>query len=70
MSSYINLRMEGKVESVLERVFYDEFCDVKDRLKLDTSMYRFFDRCALANKLLAKKHYFLKFYERRNNTGA
>ena len=25
---------------------------------------RVFDRCAVANELLAKKHYFLKFYER------
>ena len=57
---------KDEVESVTGRDLYGEFCDVKDKLKLDTSMYVFFDRCALANELLAKKHFFLKFYERRD----
>ena len=57
---------KDKVESVLGRDLYVEFCDVKDKLKLDTSMYGFFDKCALANELLAKNHFFLKFYERRD----
>ena len=40
------------------RDLYGEFCNVKDKLKLDTSVYGFFDRCALANELLAKKTFF------------
>ena len=57
---------KDKVESVLGRDLYSGFCDVREKLKLDTSMYGFFDRCTLANELLAKKHFFLKFYERRD----
>ena len=57
---------KDKVESVLGTEFYKDFCDVKDKLKLDTSMYGFFDRCTLANELLAKEIFFLKFYERRD----
>lgn len=49
------------MESVLGRV---NFCDVKDQLKLETSIYGFFDKCALANKLSAKRQFSLKFYER------
>ena len=49
---------KGKVKSVLGTEFYKDFCDVKDKLKLDTSMYGFFDRCTLANELLAKKFFF------------
>ena len=47
---------KDKMESVLGREFYENFCDVKDNLKLYTSLYGFFDRCALANELIAKKH--------------
>ena len=56
----------GKVESVLGRSYYGTFCDVKNQLKLDLSMYGFLDKCALANELSAKKHFFLRFYERRD----
>ena len=51
---------KDKVESVLGREFYKDFCDVKDRLKLDALMYRFFDKCAQTNELLAKKIFFSK----------
>ena len=54
-----------KVESVLEVEFYKDFCQIKDQLQLDTSMNRFFDKCALANEFLIKKNFFLKFYQRR-----
>ena len=53
----------GKVESVLGR---GNFCDVKDQLKLETSIYGFFDKCAFANELSAKRQFSLKFYERRD----
>ena len=53
----------GKVEGVLGR---GNFCDVKDQLKLETSIYGFFDKCALANELSAKRQFSLKFYERRD----
>ena len=53
----------GKVESVLRR---GNFFDVKDQLKLETSIYGFFDKCAFANELSAKRQFSLKFYERRD----
>ena len=56
----------NKVKSVLEAEFYKDFCEVKDQLHLDTSMYGFFDKCVLANEFLTKKFFFLKFYERRD----
>ena len=46
-----------KVESILEAEFYKDFCEVKDQLQLDTSMYGFFDKCALANEFLTKKFF-------------
>ena len=52
--------IKDKVESVLGREFYKDFCDVKYRLKLDALMYRFFDKCAQTNELLAKKTFFSK----------
>ena len=45
---------KGNVESVLGRSYYGNFCDVKNQLKLDLSMYGFLDKCALANELPAK----------------
>ena len=46
-----------KVESVLEVEFYKDFCEIKDQLQLDTSIYRFFDKCALVNEFLTKKNF-------------
>ena len=57
--------VRDKVESVLGREFYNDICKVKDQLRLDTSMYGFFDKCALMNEYLKKKNFLLKFYERR-----
>ena len=54
------------MESVLRGDFYKDFCEVKDQLKLDTSMYGFFDKCVLVNEFLTRKNLFLKFYERRD----
>ena len=51
---------KDKVESILRREVYKDFCDVKDRLKLDALVYRFFDKCAQTNELLAKKTFFFK----------
>ena len=60
---YLNFQMEksltkDEVESVLGREFYNDFFNVKDKLKLNTSLYGFFDKCFIANELLAKKHFF------------
>ena len=54
------------MESVLGSDFYKYFCEVKDQLKLDTSMCGCFDKCVLMNEFLTRKNLFLKFYERRD----
>ena len=54
------------MECVLGGDFYKDFCEVKDQLKLDTSMYGFFDKCVLVNEFLTRKNLFLKFYERKD----
>ena len=52
------------MERVLEKEFYNGFFDVKDKLKSDTSLHGFFDKCFIGNELLAKKHFFLSFMKR------
>ena len=43
-----------KVESVLGVDIYKDFCEAKNQLQFDTSLYGFFYKCALANELLTK----------------
>ena len=57
-----------KVESVLEVEFYKDFCEIKDQLQLDTSIYRFFDKCALVNEFLTKKKFSLSFMREGTST--
>ena len=45
-----------KVESVLGKEYYNDFCEIKDELKLDTSFYGYFNKCFKANALAAKKN--------------
>ena len=45
-----------KVESVLGKEYYNDFCDIKDELKPDTSFYGYFNKCFKANALTAKKN--------------
>lgn len=49
------LTSKDKVESVLGVDLYKDFCEVKDQMWLDTSIYGFFDKCALANEFLTIK---------------
>ena len=45
-----------KVESVLGKEYYNDFCEIKDELKLDTSFYGYFNKSFKANALAAKKN--------------
>ena len=54
---------QNKVNDVLEKYFYEELLQIKDNIQLDKTLFGFFNRCFLANKVLAK-HIFLKFFER------
>ena len=51
---------KDKVESVLGEEFYKVFCESKESLKLDTSIFVSFNKCALVNDLLTTTKFFSK----------
>ena len=57
---------KNKVNDVLGKDFYEELLEIKDDIQLDKTLFGFFNRCFLANKVLAKHNFFLKFFERRD----
>ena len=44
---------------------FNDLIEIKEEVKLDGSLFGFFDRCFKLNKVLAKHNYFLKFSETR-----
>ena len=64
---------EGKValekniaNNILRKDFYEGLVEIKDGIQLDKTLFGFFNRCFLVNKVLAKHNFFLKFFERRD----
>ena len=57
----------GKIQETIGNDFYNDLLEIKDGIKLDRSIFGFFDRCFLANQVLAKHNFFLKFFERRDD---
>ena len=57
----------GKIQETRGNDFYNDLLEIKDDIKLDRSIFGFFDRCFLANQVLAKHNFFLKFFERRDD---
>ena len=57
----------GKIQETIGNDFYNDLLEIKDDIKLDRSIFGFFDRCFLANQVLAKHNFFLKFFERRDD---
>ena len=49
---------KNKVNYVLGKDFYEELFEIKDDIQLDKTLFRFFNRCFLANKVLAKHNFF------------
>ena len=43
-----------------------ELKEIEEEIKLDRTLFEYFDRCFKLNKVLAEHNYFLKFFERRN----
>ena len=41
-----------KVKDILGRKLYDELSEIKEEIKLDRSVFGFFDKCFLTNQLL------------------
>ena len=56
----------GKIQETIRNDFYNDLLEINDDIKLDRSIFGFFDRCFRANQVLAKHNFFLKFFERRD----
>ena len=51
---------------VIGKDFYAGLVEMKDDIKLDKTLLRYFNRCFLINKVLSKYNCFLNFFERRD----
>ena len=47
-------------------IFYNDLPKIKDDIKLDRTVFGYFDRCSQANEILSKHNFLLKFFERRD----
>ena len=57
---------KNKIIQVLGKDFYHDLLEIKDEIKLNRILFGYFDRCFVANQVLSKHNYFLKFFERRD----
>ena len=57
----------GKIQETIGNDFYNDLLEINDDIKLDRSIFGFFDRCFRTNQVLAKHNFFLKFCERRHD---
>ena len=57
---------KSKIKDVLGNDFYNDLIEIKNEIQLDRTIFGYFDRCFLFNKVLAKYNFFLKFFERRD----
>ena len=55
---------KNKMIQVLGEDFYNDFLEIKDEIKLDRTLSGYFKSCSVANQVLSKHNYFLKFFER------
>ena len=52
-----------KIVEVLGEDFYNDLLEIKDDIKLDKTLFGYFDRCFIINQVLAKHFFFLKFFD-------
>ena len=57
---------KNKASDVLGKDFYEGLVEIKDDIQLDKTLFGFFNRCFLVNKVLEKHNFFWKFFERRD----
>ena len=55
---------KNKIVEVLGEDIYNDLLEIKDEIKMDRVIFRYFDRCFIANQVLAKHNFSLKFFER------
>ena len=52
---------KSKIKEVLGNDFYDDLLEIKIDIKLDRTIFGYFDKCFLANQVLAKYNFFVNF---------
>ena len=59
---------EGKNidKNMAKEVIGNELLEIEDDIKLDKTLLGYFNRCLMANEVLAKHNFFLEFFERRD----
>ena len=57
---------KGKTAEVLGSYFYNELLEIKDEVKLDRTIFGYFDTCFKVNHVISNHNFFLKFFERRD----
>ena len=57
-------RVKEKIVEILGEILFNDLKEIKEEIKLDRTLFGFFDRCFKLNIVLAKHNYFLKFFER------
>ena len=57
---------QARIIEALGEDFYNDLLDVMNKVKLDRTIFGFFDRCMILNEILFKYNFFVKFFERRN----
>ena len=57
--------VQEKIIKVLGENLFNDLKEIEKEIKLDRTLFGYFDRCFKLNEVLAKHNYFLKFFERR-----
>ena len=57
---------QTRITEVLGEDFCNDLLDVKDKIKLDRTIFGFFDRCTILNEIFSKYNFFVKFFKRRD----
>ena len=57
---------KNMAKEVIGNEFYLELLEIEDDIKLDKTLLGYFNRCLMANEVLAKHNFFLEFFERRD----
>ena len=50
----VNQQLKDKIVEVLGENLFNDLKEIKEEIKLDRTLFRFFDRCFKLNKVLAK----------------
>lgn len=57
---------QNSIIEVLGENFYNELLDIKDKIKLDRTLFGYYDRCFIVNEVLSNHNFLIKFFKRRD----